>query len=330
MAVLRDGLVLLGAMVMTAGTPAFAQVDFSGEWRMLVHEDGPHRGGGPEIGDYTGLPVNDAARLAADAWDASILTLPELQGFIQRNGLAVNDKTIMTEYLIRHDDYLTSNLYVDDPVYLEEPLLRNTTWVLDTGLVDLQKRYPCGPNEIVVEVPRSKGEVPHHLPGTNPMLRDFAVHHGLPFEATRGGARRVRSGRWQHPDRHRASCQSGLGLEHGVAGYDPAAGPRVRRVRSARGAALPAVARRRASGVRRATVRGGTSYVTGSHNLKVGFADSFGYLQQRIYSHEVPYQYRSSTACRPGSRSGPPRTRRRAISIATWGFTPRTSGRSTA
>jgi hypothetical protein len=32
-----------------------------------------------EIGDYAGLPINDAARLRADSWDASLLTVPEHQ-----------------------------------------------------------------------------------------------------------------------------------------------------------------------------------------------------------------------------------------------------------
>ena len=71
------------ALAALAGTPAFAQVDISGEWANLLHEDVNHRndaiGGGPRIGDYTGLPINDAARARADAWDAAINTLPEHQ-----------------------------------------------------------------------------------------------------------------------------------------------------------------------------------------------------------------------------------------------------------
>ena len=35
-----------------------------------MHEDAPERSDGPEIGDYTGLPINDAARMRADSWDA--------------------------------------------------------------------------------------------------------------------------------------------------------------------------------------------------------------------------------------------------------------------
>src|SRR6266571_5906375 len=53
------------------GVPAFAQVDLSGEWGQKVHEDAPERGAGPEIGDYTGLPINDRARMQADSWDAA-------------------------------------------------------------------------------------------------------------------------------------------------------------------------------------------------------------------------------------------------------------------
>src|SRR5215510_15138135 len=68
---------------MLASSSALAQNDISGEWANLLHEDVNHRndaiGGGPRIGEYTGLPINEAARARADAWDASINTLPEHQ-----------------------------------------------------------------------------------------------------------------------------------------------------------------------------------------------------------------------------------------------------------
>ena len=59
--------------------PASAQVDFSGEWAPRMWEDQPERVPGPELGDYLGVPINDAARLRAESWDASIQTLPEWQ-----------------------------------------------------------------------------------------------------------------------------------------------------------------------------------------------------------------------------------------------------------
>src|SRR5262245_355959 len=61
-------LLLVGALL--CSRPAFAQFDFAGQWVPLFHEDYPDRLPGPELGDYTGLPINDAARLRADSWDA--------------------------------------------------------------------------------------------------------------------------------------------------------------------------------------------------------------------------------------------------------------------
>jgi hypothetical protein len=67
------------AAALAIATPAFAQVSLVGEWSPRYHEDQPDRIPGPELGDYTGLPITDGARLAADSWDASRLTLREHQ-----------------------------------------------------------------------------------------------------------------------------------------------------------------------------------------------------------------------------------------------------------
>jgi len=64
------------ALVLVAA-PGYAQVDISGEWIPRIHEDQAHRIPGAELGDYTGLPINDAARQKALTWDASILATPE-------------------------------------------------------------------------------------------------------------------------------------------------------------------------------------------------------------------------------------------------------------
>jgi len=69
---------LAAALLLSA--PAFAQVDFSGNWAPLYHEDLPDRIPGPELGDYLGLPINDAARLRADSYDADrISVVPEYE-----------------------------------------------------------------------------------------------------------------------------------------------------------------------------------------------------------------------------------------------------------
>src|SRR5262245_59931636 len=70
---------LVLAALLGAAAPTAAQVDFSGEWAPRFHEDQPERVPGPPLGDYLGLPINDAARLRADSWDASMMTLPEWQ-----------------------------------------------------------------------------------------------------------------------------------------------------------------------------------------------------------------------------------------------------------
>jgi len=65
--------------LLAAPRPAGAQIDLSGDWSTLYHEDSAHRGAGPELGDYTGMPINEAGRLKAESWDASILSLRERQ-----------------------------------------------------------------------------------------------------------------------------------------------------------------------------------------------------------------------------------------------------------
>jgi hypothetical protein len=55
------------------------RTDISGDWTSTTNEDIPHRNPGPFLGDYTGLPINDAERQKAEAWDASILSQPERQ-----------------------------------------------------------------------------------------------------------------------------------------------------------------------------------------------------------------------------------------------------------
>ena len=73
--------VITAILLAVFGTPnrAFAQIDLSGVWAPIFHEDQPERVPGPDVGDYAGLPINDAARFKADTWDASLLTLPEHQ-----------------------------------------------------------------------------------------------------------------------------------------------------------------------------------------------------------------------------------------------------------
>ncbi len=71
-------LVLMTGVLSSTGAGAQG-IDLSGEWNVIFHWDYPERLPGPELGDYLGLPINDAARLKAESWDASVQTLPERQ-----------------------------------------------------------------------------------------------------------------------------------------------------------------------------------------------------------------------------------------------------------
>jgi len=117
-------LILLGAFFTAA--PAFAQVDFSGEWAPRFYEDQPERVPGPELGDYLGLPINASARMRADTWSASLLTLPEWQcrphsaDYIWRgpSNLIVTKEVdpVSRDVTALHAEWLRS---VDRPIYLD-------------------------------------------------------------------------------------------------------------------------------------------------------------------------------------------------------------------
>jgi hypothetical protein len=72
-------LLLASAILVIAPATARAQVDLSGFWSNPNFEDVMERIDGPALGDYLGLPLSAAGRRAAEAWDASILSIKEHQ-----------------------------------------------------------------------------------------------------------------------------------------------------------------------------------------------------------------------------------------------------------
>jgi len=255
---------LLGSGLIS--TSAFGQAEVAGMWVAQYHEDQPERVPGPELGDYLGLPINDAARMRGETYNSSILTLPEFQcrphpsdygdrhshvrislqldhatqepiavlthrewqaqertlwlddrphppdyaahtwqgfstakwdgynnltiftthlkeSYIRRNGMPRSDRSTVVEHFVRHGQYLTIATIVSDTVYLTEPLIKTSDYLLDPSHV--MPPYPC---DYVQEVVRAKGAVPSYLPGTNPFTTEFAEHYHLPVIATRGGA----------------------------------------------------------------------------------------------------------------------------------------------
>src|SRR5262249_24037058 len=105
---------------------ACAQVDLSGIWATRYHEDQEERGPGGQLGDYLGLPINDAARLRADTWDAALHGLPEWQcrphasDFMWRSVHAARiwrdiDPVMgaTTAWHVSFDDILNRTIYLD-------------------------------------------------------------------------------------------------------------------------------------------------------------------------------------------------------------------------
>ena len=84
--VLLHASLLAAALVMAV--PASAQIELAGDWDQPMpnagfgagfQEETQDRGGGPDLGDYAGLPINDAARYKASHYSPSWLTVPEHQ-----------------------------------------------------------------------------------------------------------------------------------------------------------------------------------------------------------------------------------------------------------
>ena len=256
----------LGACVCVT---AIGAIDVSGLVDIVFHEDGIEMSEGPEIGDYTGIPMNDAARKRAMAWNPSINNVPERQciklpleyamrwshfrmwkdvdsrtqaltayrlrkewgapertiymdgrprpptyaphlfhgysigewdnqrlkvttthlkeGYLRINGIPRSNKATVIEHYLRHGNYLTLSIAIEDPVYLTEPLVFSASYLLN--LSRNLEPYPC---EVVTELAgMAKTTIPHYFPWKNPHIKVFATKYGIPLEAAFGEARHI-------------------------------------------------------------------------------------------------------------------------------------------
>ncbi len=103
------------------------------------------------------------------------------EGYFDWNGNSVSDKAKVTEWWVRHGNFLTVTLMHEDPIYLTEPFMQSISYLLDTHTE--VEFFPC---TVITEI--TSGRFPHHLPGKNPYLREYAEDNGIPYEAARGGA----------------------------------------------------------------------------------------------------------------------------------------------
>jgi glyoxylase-like metal-dependent hydrolase (beta-lactamase superfamily II) len=242
-------------------------VELVGSWTMVNDEERLVRiDPGPELGNFTGFPLNAAGKQKALTWNATIQAIPEHQSrphagtysmrgpnpsphigeiidpitrkliaytltglfenanrtiwldgrphpsdaaehlwtgfstgewengtlhvttthfkpmFIQRNGVPVSPYAVMHEYYIRHGDRLMLITQIDDPVYLEEPMIRTSTFRWNPGA----RENAITQVDVAEEVPGLRqGDVPHYPLGAR--HPEYADDNKLPFEATLGG-----------------------------------------------------------------------------------------------------------------------------------------------
>jgi hypothetical protein len=252
---------LLLLLVILPSRSAWAQLDLSGEWSPRIYNDNR------DIGDYTGIPLNEAGRLRAESWTPDQDALPEngrcfwpfdlgfrvavtqmhisedidnstrqiiayhihtqwldltiwmdgrphpadyehstyqgfstgqwvdnatlmyttdhlREGFLTRTGAIRSSKATVTTLINRYGNILTISMIIDDPVYLTEPYIRESSWVYAPN--QTVTPFPC-------EIPPEgsllpAGSVPSFMPGKNDSLSDFAIEYGLPLESALGGA----------------------------------------------------------------------------------------------------------------------------------------------
>ena len=247
-------------LVLLASRPAWAQVDLTGQWSPRQYNDGR------DIGDFTGIPLNEAGRMRGATFSPEQVDLPEnvcrphptdlgfrvapsqlnitqdidsvtrrvvayhlhtpwaeqtvwmdgrphppdyamhdwsgfatgrweddtlvyttthlKDGFLTRTGAPRSSKSTITTRVNRYGNYLTITIMINDPAYLEEPYIREASWVHAPKQV-----MSPGPCEIPPEgslVPA--GTVPSNMPGENPYLSEFAEEYGIPLESSLGGA----------------------------------------------------------------------------------------------------------------------------------------------
>lgn len=151
---------------------------FAWQTRRTIWMDGrPHP---PAYAQHTSMGFSTGE------WNGQVLTIHTThlkEGWLRRNGAARSDMATVTEHFIRHGDILTWTVVVNDPIYLDEPFIRNRDYrySIDTQVAN----YPC---DSVIEMVRPPGYIPHHLPGTNEDVKIYPQLHGVPYQAAQGGA----------------------------------------------------------------------------------------------------------------------------------------------
>ena len=121
-------------------------------------------------------------------WEGDMLTVTTThikQGWYRRENLPSSDEATTIEHFVRNGNTLAHISVTEDPVYLEEPLIKTEDFNLNPNPNNFTPFWPC---EYIEEGQWERGIVPHYLQGENPYVSEYAATHDLPQEATLGGA----------------------------------------------------------------------------------------------------------------------------------------------
>jgi len=161
-------------------------------------------------------------------WDGNMLTVRTTHvkaGYLQRNGAPHSDQATATEHFIRQGDSLMLIAFVEDPVFLAEPLIRSTNWaVVENNPTAGGGGLACGAFQVTDE--RGSGVdkhyVPHYLPGHYEVARDFMIQHSIPPEVAKGGDETLYPEYMPTAKKYQAEFLSKLSAANETAAVDPA------------------------------------------------------------------------------------------------------------
>src|SRR3989442_14669956 len=105
--------------------------------------------------------------------------------YLKRDGLFHSDQIKVTPSVTPRGNYLTYILGESDRVYLTEPLIRSTEYQIDA-----HQNIPPYPCNVVEEVDRARGIVPHNMPGTQQYVddvKDYANRYNIPWDVITAG-----------------------------------------------------------------------------------------------------------------------------------------------
>ncbi|PYS42266.1 MAG: hypothetical protein DMG14_04510 [Acidobacteria bacterium] len=109
-------------------------------------------------------------------------------GYLRRGGPQTSDMLKMTEYITRHDDILTIVTVTEDPIYLDEPFVQSTTYMIDLNSHVAMEE--CDASAFAQNGGTDRHHVPHFLPGQNTALTEWLkAEDWVPVEPTRGGVK---------------------------------------------------------------------------------------------------------------------------------------------